>query len=309
MPDTFTPNYNLVMPGIGGDVNTWGTLLNSNFSIIDTGMAANLDLAGTRKMTGGLKIEMTNPSARFTDTSQTLPAGAWQWQSSGNVFELLRNTATAGNFSTSTVPIQFSATDGVTTLGSLTVGAGVSVTTGDVSVSAGNANFANGHGVFGKNAAGSVNVQLIKIGSDNNVDIQNGGASVRFLNQSYSVAVLQCDNVGNTAITGNFTANGNVTAFSDERLKCDWAALPDNFIEKLAHVKMGTYTRRDSGSRHAGSSAQDWLKLLPEVVETSADNGFHSLAYGNAALVSVIALARMVLDLKAEINAMRGDAK
>lgn len=41
MSDTYTPNYNLILPAIGGDPNTWGTLLNENFSTIDTAMEAN----------------------------------------------------------------------------------------------------------------------------------------------------------------------------------------------------------------------------------------------------------------------------
>ena len=93
---------------------------------------------------------------------------------------------------------------------------------------------------------------------------------------------------------------GNVAAASDERLKKDWAGLAKDFVDRLAVTKHGTFTRIDSGKRQAGSSAQDWQKLLPEVVSEDAD-GTLSLAYGNAALVSAIELAKRVIGQEARI--------
>jgi hypothetical protein len=109
---------------------------------------------------------------------------------------------------------------------------------------------------------------------------------------------------------GNLTMLGNVTAFSDERMKKDWVAPPADFVERLAQVKSGTYTRTDSNERQAGSSAQDWQNLLPEVVQTGADEDKTlSLAYGNAALVSAIELAKVVIELKAEVQSLKAKLK
>jgi hypothetical protein len=108
--------------------------------------------------------------------------------------------------------------------------------------------------------------------------------------------------------TGNFTAGGNVQANSDERLKKDWAALPADFVERVAQGKFGTYTRVDSGDRQAGSSAQDWQKLLPEVVSAD-EEGTLSLAYGNAALVTAMELAKVVVELKAEVQSLKAQLK
>lgn len=101
--------------------------------------------------------------------------------------------------------------------------------------------------------------------------------------------------------SGNMTASGNVTAYSDERLKKDWASPSLDFVQRLAQIKSGTYTRIDSEERQAGASAQDWQALLPEVVSAGAD-GILSLAYGNAALVSAIELAKRVVDQEARIK-------
>jgi hypothetical protein len=100
-----------------------------------------------------------------------------------------------------------------------------------------------------------------------------------------------------------FRSRGNVTAYSDERLKKDWAPVAGDFVDRLAKVKHGTYTRTDSEERQAGVSAQDWQKLLAETVLTSAD-GFLSVAYGNAALVAAVKLAERVVALEARIAAL-----
>ena len=102
-------------------------------------------------------------------------------------------------------------------------------------------------------------------------------------------------------MAGNLTMAGTIAANSDERLKKDWTDLADDFIEQVANVKAGTYTRIDSGERQVGSSAQDWQKLLPEVV-SSANDGTLSLAYGNAALVAAVKLAQRVVEQEARIN-------
>lgn len=100
--------------------------------------------------------------------------------------------------------------------------------------------------------------------------------------------------------SGNLTMAGNVTAYSDERLKKDWADLPEGFVEGLAEIKHGTYTRIDTNERHVGVSAQSLLKLLQEAVSEDAE-GTLSVAYGNAALVAAVALAKRVVEQDARI--------
>lgn len=90
-------------------------------------------------------------------------------------------------------------------------------------------------------------------------------------------------------------------ATSDERLKTNWRDLPSDFIEKLTKVKCGVYDRVDILKTQAGSSAQDWKELLPEVVSED-EQGILSLAYGNAALVSVIELAKEIQMLKEQVK-------
>jgi hypothetical protein len=103
--------------------------------------------------------------------------------------------------------------------------------------------------------------------------------------------------------SGNLTATGNITAYSDERLKRNWAGMPTDFIERLAGVKHGTYERIDGGMRQVGVSAQSLRELMPEAV-LEDDKGTLSVAYGNAALAAVVQLAQRVVELEARLAAL-----
>ena len=101
-------------------------------------------------------------------------------------------------------------------------------------------------------------------------------------------------------------ASSNVTAYSDERLKKDWVDLPKNYVEELAKVKVGTYTRIDGEKlRQVGVSAQSLRSLLPEaVIEAEDDFKTLSVAYGNAAMASAVELAKEVVSLKEQLAAV-----
>ena len=104
--------------------------------------------------------------------------------------------------------------------------------------------------------------------------------------------------------SGNFTVAGNLTASSDERLKTDWETLPADFIERLAAVRSGTYTRVDTDQRHVGVGAQSLQSLMPEAVLES-DKGILSVAYGQAALAACVELAKEVVRLRALLEPVK----
>jgi hypothetical protein len=105
--------------------------------------------------------------------------------------------------------------------------------------------------------------------------------------------------------SGNFTAAGNVTANSDERLKNNWRDLDADFLTRLAMLKMGVYDRTDTGQTQVGVSAQSLQAFLPQAVQ-AGDDGILSVAYGNAALAACVVLAREVVSLRRELNEMKG---
>lgn len=83
---------------------------------------------------------------------------------------------------------------------------------------------------------------------------------------------------GSLSVQGSITATGNVTAYSDRRLKKDLEQIT-NALDKVKQLTGYNYTRIDSGERHTGMIAQDIEKVLPEAVINGEE--FKSVAYGN----------------------------
>ena len=79
--------------------------------------------------------------------------------------------------------------------------------------------------------------------------------------------------------SSNLTATGNVTAYSDERLKSDIELITDP-IGKILQLDGVTFTRTDTGQRGLGVIAQQVQKVLPELIVID-ENGYLSVAYGN----------------------------
>ena len=104
--------------------------------------------------------------------------------------------------------------------------------------------------------------------------------------------------------TGALTVAGDVTSSSDERVKTNWRSLPADFLERIAQVKSGVYDRTDLQATQTGVSAQSLQSVLSEAV-TIGEDGKLSVAYGQAALVTAIELAKVVQELRTEITMLK----
>ena len=100
---------------------------------------------------------------------------------------------------------------------------------------------------------------------------------------------------------GNLTMVGSVTASSDERKKKNWRDLPKDFVDNLANVKHGIYDRTDIESTQVGVSAQSLQQVLEHAVLEDT-NGQLSVAYGSAALVACVQLAKRVVELEDKLE-------
>lgn len=98
--------------------------------------------------------------------------------------------------------------------------------------------------------------------------------------------------------TGDFTAVGNITAYSDERLKTNIRTI-DNALDKVLQMR-GVYYDKD-GTTSTGVVAQEIEKIFPEVV---LEGDFKSVAYGN--IVGV--LIEAIKELKQELDAFKRGA-
>jgi len=84
-------------------------------------------------------------------------------------------------------------------------------------------------------------------------------------------------------MSGNVTFAGNVTGYSDARIKTDIKTI-GNALEKVKQLRGVSFTRTDSDDRstNIGVIAQEVLAVVPEVVSQDA-SGMYNVAYGNMA--------------------------
>jgi hypothetical protein len=115
--------------------------------------------------------------------------------------------------------------------------------------------------------------------------------------------------VNNTSFstTVPITSSGDITAFSDIRLKENVETI-DNALDKVKSMRGVTYTK--DGKDGLGVIAQEVEKIIPEVVLTADDEiGTKSVAYGNMVglLIEAVKEQQEQIDaLKNEITALKG---
>ena len=112
---------------------------------------------------------------------------------------------------------------------------------------------------------------------------------------------------GNLTVTGAIVANGNVTAYSDRRLKTDIVKIT-NALDKVNQINGYTFTMLGIGQRQAGVIAQEIEKVLPEAIVQN-ENGYLSVDYGRIVgllIEGIKDLKIMIEDLKQEIDELKG---
>ena len=116
-----------------------------------------------------------------------------------------------------------------------------------------------------------------------------------------SISRLGTVNADSLYSYGAVYAVGNVTAYSDDRIKTNILKI-DNALSKVGQLNGYTYDRIDIDMpRQTGILAQELLKVLPEAVSGSEDTTY-SVAYGNI----VGLLIEAIKELKLEIDELKG---
>ena len=98
--------------------------------------------------------------------------------------------------------------------------------------------------------------------------------------------------------TGDFTASGNITAYSDERLKDEISTASIGMIDSIRGVE---FTWAESGRQDSGVIAQELEKALPHLVHDNED-GMKSVNYNG--LIGY--LIEEIKDLKARVRELEG---
>jgi len=141
------------------------------------------------------------------------------------------------------------------------------------------------------------------------VDLNDSFCAMRFTG---GVRVHAGNRTGGVAITlaagGSITATGDITAYSDERVKENINTI-ENALDKVKALRGVTYNRTDKEdkSEKIGVIAQEIQEVLPQVVHEQED-GMLGVSYGNITAVLIEAIKEQQIQielLKAEIEELK----
>ena len=144
---------------------------------------------------------------------------------------------------------------------------------------------------WGQIEGGSQNFNISSSISDKDIIFfgNDGGSTVTALTLDMSAA-------GAATFNSSVTAGGDVTAFSDMRIKHDIETI-EGALAKVSDMR-GVYFKRNNGEAGTGVIAQEIENILPEVVK---DGEYKSVAYGN--MVGI--LIEAIKELKAEVEKLK----
>ena len=301
---TYTTNKcHLQEPGNGDYVNTWDIPVNQNWTFIDGALGGFSPVP----MTQGnytLGAYGVGPTANYSyqnlglvlqgsltgDCIVTIPAGVggfWiiENECSGAFTVTVRN---ASGGSALNIPQGYRASmfcDGVNVYATNSIGA-FQVTGGTIE---GNVTIRAG-----------LNDMRLYIGPSQSY-IYGSNNFIGIANNNTSLGTLAFD-VNN----GNLVASGNVTAFSDIRIKEDVRTIR-NALDKLCVLRGVEYTRTDTKELGIGVIAQEVRKQFPEVVKAvgQGEEEILTVAYGNLIGPVIEALK----ELNARVTAIEGKLK
>ncbi len=103
-------------------------------------------------------------------------------------------------------------------------------------------------------------------------------------------------------VAGTIVSTGDQVVSSDASLKTNFSKI-NYSVSDIAACRAVTFDWKDGRGRSAGSIAQDWKPLIPELVH--GEEGSMTLAYGQIALVNTIILARHETEQDKEIARLK----
>lgn len=275
----------ITKPTVGGSEDTWGTTINTGLDAIVSEVNNNADgtnqispnIGGTVVTADGAEI---NKLDGLTTTAAELGALAGTGVTVTNVTNLVGfSNAFTSLPSTDGTSGQVLSTDGAGNLSFTTIASGSTLSAG------------TGINI---NAQDEINVDadlrdgITAVGRDaNDYMAINTTSFTWYINGGQEL---------NLDSSGNLTATGNVTAYSDERLKTNIHTV-DDALNMVCDMR-GVFFEKD-GQPSVGVIAQEMQKSLPEVVHD--DGEYLSVAYGN--IVGV--LIEAIKELKYEVEELR----
>lgn len=138
---------------------------------------------------------------------------------------------------------------------------------------------------------------------------QSGAAYIGFHRHGVFGGLFGVDTGNNFYGNAGLTMAGNITAYSDMRLKTDIEVISDA-LNKVCNLRGVTYTRIEGNERQTGVIAQEVQAVLPEAVKIGEDEDQTlSVAYGNLVGLLIEAIKELnqtVTELRTEVNTLKG---
>ena len=136
---------------------------------------------------------------------------------------------------------------------------------------------------------------------------ESNGKGVRIMTGVSSITRMDFTTAGAINIYGALVATGDITAFSDRRVKENITTI-DSALDKVTKLRGVYYTRTDieDKSQKIGVIAQEIQEVLPQVVSES-DKGILVVSYGNITGVLIEAIKEQqtqIEELKTIINGL-----
>ena len=284
--------------------NTSGTSIGSALCFYNSSNNINVGI-GTH--TPGYKLDVAGVARcrymYFLDTAGTGNAGYVGRGGSSN--NNLQFTAASGN----SLGLGANGSDNIIFINtSGNVGIGVASPTYNLHVS-GTTGFAAGHiyltGANASSSAGNTTQIVFGTSSNNHVCLtSNTGAFI--LNPTTASTtgqvVIRVGSGTTSTFPGIIQSSGDQVVSSDATLKTNFGKI-NYSVADIAACRAVTFDWRDGRGRSAGSIAQDWKPLIPELVH--GEEGNMTLAYGQIALVNTIILARHETEQDKEIERLK----
>lgn len=275
----YTLNYNLAKPLIGGDIDLWGQEWNVNADKLETALTWHDNRVDT------LETNVSAIQSQYVKKDGSVSMTGYLTLNANPLVDLHAVTKQYAdtNFLTKTGTTAQSVAPAVTFNNNVTFASSYTATFSGTAAFSGTATF-NGSVSFTGSVLSTQNISVVSGTSERRVLLGSSGgyfyanaSTAGWANSSGS------DRVSWNISTGAFTAAGDVTAFSDAKLKDDIRTIEGatDLVRKMRGV---WFTRVDIDQASVGVIAQEMQKVVPEVVHDN--DGTLSVAYGN--LVGVL---------------------